>query len=139
VEIEVVAGVTAALSGARGAGRAAGARFLRDLPVRSADAVGDVIEKRLLLRRRRAISALCLYNPALQKAGGLSAPGLRHAAALPGRLRHGSAAGCATSAATGQAEPRADAEELRDERLDMFTTVFVGSSSHERNLGRSAW
>ena len=38
-EIEIVPGVTAALSG--GAGRAAGARLLRDLPLGSADGLGS--------------------------------------------------------------------------------------------------
>ena len=106
VEVEVVPGVTSALSRRGGAGRAADARFLRDLPVGSAHALGADRASAGPCGGGGLCPYACTTRPP-EKAGGLSAPGLRYPAAgqKPGHcLRLG-----AQHRPGGPAAPPADA------------------------------
>lgn len=126
VEIEVVAGVTAALSGAAVLGAPLGHDFcvisLSDLLT-----PWSVIEKRLRCAAQGDF-AVCLYNPGSKK----RADALRRACDI--MLRAGAdphtACGLVRNIGrTGQAARCLPLSELRDAQADMFTTVFVGSSA----------
>ena len=104
-EVEVVPGVTSALSGAA----VLGAPLMHDFCVIS---LSDLLTPWEQIERRLALAAagdfsICLYNPSSKKAGGLSAPRLRYPAAgkKPGHcLRLG-----AQHRPGGPAAPPADA------------------------------
>ncbi len=132
VEVEVVPGVTAALSGAAVLGAPLGHDFcvvsLSDLLT-----PWEVIERRL---RAAAAGdfALCLYNPASRRRRG-------HLCRACDILLD---AGCAPGTACGWVKnigrpgrqaKRMTLSQLREEEVDMFTTVFVGSSA-TRDDGR---
>ncbi len=131
-EIEVVPGITAALSGAAVLGAPLGHDFcvisLSDLLTPWA-----VIERRL---ECAAIGdfALCLYNPASKKRRDYLARAceilLRHKDPKTqcGWVRN--------IGREGQQAKLMTLEELREEQVDMFTTVFVGSSSTTLCRGR---
>ena len=133
VEIEVVPGVTAALSGAAVLGAPIGHDFcvisLSDLLT-----PWEVIENRLRCAAQGDFS-ICLYNPAshkradyLQKACDI----LLAAGAAPETV-------CGYVRNIGREGEKADIlplKELRDAKLDMFTTVFVGSSATLAEYGR---
>jgi precorrin-3B C17-methyltransferase len=130
-EVEVVAGVTAALSG----GAVLGAPLGHDFCVISLSDLltpWEVIEKRLECAAAGDF-ALCLYNPSSKKRGDY----LRRACDILLRSRDGSTV-CGwvkNIGRDGQESRVLTLAELREETLDMFTTVFIGSST-TRNLGR---
>ena len=130
VEVEVVAGVTAALSGAAVLGAPLGHDFcvisLSDLLTPWA-----VIEKRLQCAARGDF-AICLYNPSsrkradyLQKACDILLAYGKAPETVCGWVRN--------IGREGQEKQLLTLGELRDARLDMFTTVFIGSAG-TRNI-----
>ena len=130
VEVEVVAGVTAALSGAAVLGAPLGHDFcvisLSDLLTPWA-----VIEKRLQCAAQGNF-AICLYNPSsrkradyLQKACDILLAYGKAPETVCGWVRN--------IGREGQEKQLLTLEELRDVQLDMFTTVFIGSAG-TRNI-----
>ena len=130
VEVEVVAGVTAALSGAAVLGAPLGHDFcvisLSDLLTPWA-----VIEKRLQCAAQGNF-AICLYNPSsrkradyLQKACDILLASGKTPETVCGWVRN--------IGREGQEKQLLTLEELRDVQLDMFTTVFIGSAG-TRNI-----
>lgn len=124
-EVEIVAGVTAALSGAAALGAPLGHDFcvisLSDLLT-----PWELIEKRLRCAAEGDF-AVALYNPSskkrldyLQKACDILLES-RDGATLCGVVRNIGRAGQGTRLLT--------LSELRDAEVDMFTTVFIGSST----------
>ena len=130
VEVEVVAGVTAALSGAAVLGAPLGHDFcvisLSDLLTPWA-----VIEKRLQCAAQGDF-AICLYNPSsrkradyLQKACDILLAYGKAPETVCGWVRN--------IGREGQEKQLLTLGELRDVQLDMFTTVFIGSAG-TRNI-----
>ena len=130
VEVEVVAGVTAALSGAAVLGAPLGHDFcvisLSDLLTPWA-----VIEKRLQCAAQGDF-AICLYNPSsrkradyLQKACDILLASGKTPETVCGWVRN--------IGREGQEKQLLTLGELRDAQLDMFTTVFIGSAG-TRNI-----
>ena len=130
VEVEVVAGVTAALSGAAVLGAPLGHDFcvisLSDLLTPWA-----VIEKRLQCAAQGDF-AICLYNPSsrkradyLQKACDILLASGKAPETVCGWVRN--------IGREGQEKQLLTLGELRDAQLDMFTTVFIGSAG-TRNI-----
>ena len=130
VEVEVVAGVTAALSGAAVLGAPLGHDFcvisLSDLLTPWA-----VIEKRLQCAAQGDF-AICLYNPSsrkradyLQKACDILLACGKNPETVCGWVRN--------IGREGQEKQLLTLGELRDAQLDMFTTVFIGSAG-TRNI-----
>ncbi len=130
VEVEVVAGVTAALSGAAVLGAPLGHDFcvisLSDLLTPWA-----VIEKRLQCAARGDF-AICLYNPSsrkradyLQKACDILLTSGKNPETVCGWVRN--------IGREGQEKQLLTLGELRSAQLDMFTTVFIGSAG-TRNI-----
>ena len=118
VEVEVVAGVTAALSG----GAVLGAPLGHDFCVISLSDLltpWEVIEKRLTCAAE-ADFAVCLYNPSSEK----RKDHLRRACEILLRSRGGDTV-CGRQ---GQEHRLLTLDRLQDAEVDMFTTVFVGSS-----------
>ncbi len=133
VDVEVIPGVTAALAGAAVLGAPLGHDFctvsLSDLLT-----PWEMIEKRL-----RAAAAgdfvLCLYNPASHRRKDT----LRRACdvLLEAGLSPETACGWVRNISRGGQTARLlTLAELRDAQLDMFTTVFVGSSETRVQNGR---
>ena len=128
VEIEVVAGVTAALSGAA----ALGAPLMHDFCVIS---LSDLLTPWETIKRRLRCAAegdfaVCIYNPCSKK----RRDHLRRACDI---LRDGKSPDTVSGwvrniGREGQEMKILTLGELRDEELDMFTTVFVGSSKTRR-------
>lgn len=124
VEVEIVAGVTAALSG----GAVLGAPLGHDFCVIS---LSDLLTPWELIERRLACAAegdfaICLYNPSSKKRKDY----LRRACDILLRVRSGDTV-CGwvrNIGREGQERRLLTLEELRDEEVDMFTTVFIGSS-----------
>ena len=131
VELEIVPGVTAALSGAALLGAPLGHDFcvisLSDLLT-----PWEVIEKRLQCAAE-ADFALCLYNPASKRRNRLS-----RACDIVLQYRAGdTVCGLARNIGRdGQSARILTLRELRDAQTDMFTTVFIGSSSTKLIDGR---
>ena len=130
VEVEVVAGVTAALSGAAVLGAPLGHDFcvisLSDLLTPWA-----VIEKRLQCAARGDF-AICLYNPSSRK----RADHLQRACDIllaSGKAPETVCGWVRNIGREGQEKQLLTLEELRDVQLDMFTTVFIGSAG-TRNI-----
>ena len=130
VEVEVVAGVTAALSGAAVLGAPLGHDFcvisLSDLLTPWA-----VIENRLQCAAQGDF-AICLYNPSsrkradyLQKACDILLASGKTPETVCGWVRN--------IGREGQEKQLLTLGELRDAQLDMFTTVFIGSAG-TRNI-----
>ena len=124
VEVEVVAGVTAALSG----GAVLGAPLGHDFCVISLSDLltpWEVIEKRLTCAAE-ADFAVCLYNPSSKK----RKDHLRRACEILLRSRGGDTV-CGwvrNIGRQGQEHRLLTLDRLQDAEVDMFTTVFVGSS-----------
>ena len=132
VEVEIVPGVTAALSGAALLGAPLGHDFcvisLSDLLTS-----WEIIEKRLECAAQGDF-ALCIYNPSskkradyLQKACDIL---LRYKSpdTLCGWVRN--------IGREGEEKKLLTLAQLREEQVDMFTTVFIGSSTTQNVGGR---
>ena len=132
VEVEVVPGVTAALSG----GAVLGAPLMHDFCVISLSDLltpWETIEKRLLCAARGDFS-ICLYNPSSKK----RADYLRRACGILLREK-GPETVCGwvrNIGREGQESRLLTLGELQEEAVDMFTTVFVGSSATRAVCGR---
>lgn len=133
VAVEIVAGVTAALSG----GALLGAPLGHDFCVISLSDLltpWEVIEKRLRCAAAGDF-AVCLYNPAskkrqdyLQKACDILLSAGRSPETVCGWVRQ--------IGREGQEKKLLSLQELREETLDMFTTVFIGAESTQAISGR---
>lgn len=125
VVVEVVAGVTAALSG----GAVLGAPLGHDFCVIS---LSDLLTPWEVIQRRLACAAagdfaICLYNPCSKKRRDY----LRRACDILLETRSGGTV-CGwvqNIGREGQRHRVLTLNELREEELDMFTTVFIGSSA----------
>ena len=125
VEVEVVPGATAALSG----GAVLGAPLMHDFCVISLSDLltpWKTIETRLLCAARGDFS-ICLYNPSSKK----RADYLRRACDILLREKSpGTVCGWVRNIGReGQERRVLTLAELREETVDMFTTVFIGSSA----------
>ena len=133
VEIRVVAGVTAALSG----GAVLGAPLGHDFCVISLSDLltpWEVIENRLRCAARGDF-CLCLYNPSSRKRAGY----LQKACDIlleEGRSPRTVCGWVKNIGREGQESRVLSLLDLRGEQLDMFTTVFVGSSATQEVNGR---
>ncbi|MDD2959056.1 MAG: precorrin-3B C(17)-methyltransferase [Lachnospiraceae bacterium] len=131
-EVEVIPGVTAALSGAA----VLGAPLIHDFCLISLSDLltpWEKIEKRLLLAAE-ADFAICLYNPSsrkrhdyLQKACDLM---LQH------KSRDTVCGIVMNIGREGENMKIMSLEQLRDAQVDMFTTVFIGNSQTRKINGR---
>ena len=124
VEIEIVPGITAALSGAA----LLGAPLTHDFAVISLSDLltpWEKIEKRLLAAAEADFS-ICLYNPASKK----RADYLRRACELLLKSRPAeTVCGIVRNIGRdGEEKELMSLGELRDYEADMFTTVFIGNS-----------
>ena len=132
VTVEIVPGVTAALSGAALLGAPLGHDFC---VISLSDRLTDwpVIEKRLRLAARGDF-AVCLYNPASKQ----RADYLRRACdILLEELDGGTVCGLARMIGReGESWRILDLRTLRDTKADMFTTVFIGSSQTREIAGK---
>ena len=133
VEVEVVAGVTAALSG----GAVLGAPLGHDFCVVSLSDLltpWEMIEKRL---RCAAWSdfCLCLYNPSSHKRADYLAKACDILLA-EGKSPDTVCGWVRNIGREGQTSCVLSLKELRDAKLDMFTTVFIGSSTTQEISGR---
>ena len=130
VEVEIVAGVTAALSGAAVLGAPLGHDFcvisLSDLLT-----PWEVIEKRLECAAEGDF-AICLYNPSSRRRGDH----LSRACRILLQSRSGeTACGLVRNIGReGEEKKLLSLSELEREKVDMFTTVFIGSST-TKNIG----
>ena len=133
VEIRVVAGVTAALSG----GAVLGAPLGHDFCVISLSDLltpWEVIETRLRCAARGDF-CLCLYNPSSRKRAGY----LQKACDIlleEGRSPQTVCGLVKNIGREGQESRVLSLSDLRGEQLDMFTTVFIGSSTTQDVNGR---
>ena len=132
VEIQVVPGVTAALAGAA----VLGAPLMHDFAVLS---LSDLLTPWEVIRRRLELAAqgdfvLCLYNPSSRR----RRDHLRMACDIV--LAHrGPETVCGWVRNAGRAQEEHQVltlGELREAQVDMFTTVFIGSSSTQQLSGR---
>lgn len=131
-DVQIIPGVTAALSGAAVLGAPLGHDFcvisLSDLLT-----PWDVIEKRLRSAAEGDF-AICLYNPASKKREDY----LLRACDIVLRRRSGDTL-CGwvkNIGRAGQEHRLLTLSELREEKLDMFTTVFIGASTTREIAGR---
>ncbi|MBQ1619552.1 MAG: precorrin-3B C(17)-methyltransferase, partial [Oscillospiraceae bacterium] len=131
-DVQIIPGVTAALSGAAVLGAPLGHDFcvisLSDLLT-----PWDVIEKRLRSAAEGDF-AICLYNPASKKREDY----LRRACDIVlGRRSGDTLCGWVKNIGrAGQEHRLLTLSELREEKLDMFTTVFIGASTTREIAGR---
>ena len=132
VEIQVVPGVTAALAGAA----VLGAPLMHDFTVLS---LSDLLTPWEVIRRRLELAAqgdfvLCLYNPSSRR----RRDHLRMACDIV--LAHrGPETVCGWVRNAGRAQEEHQVltlGELQEAQVDMFTTVFIGSSTTETLSGR---
>lgn len=132
VEIEVVSGVSAALSGAA----VLGAPLMHDFCVISLSDLltpWEVIENRLECAAKGDFS-ICLYNPSSKKRAGYLA---RACEILLAHRSPQTVCGWVKNIEReGQESKVLSLEELKGETLDMFTTVFIGASSTQDICGR---
>ena len=132
VEVEVIPGVTAALAGAA----VLGAPLMHDFAVISLSDLltpWPVIEKRLDCAGAGDF-VLCLYNPMSKK----RRDHLRRACDILLKHRSGDTV-CGwvkNIGREGQEHRLLTLAELREEQVDMFTTVFIGSQSTREISGR---
>ena len=132
VRIEIVPGVTAALSGAALLGAPLGHDFCV-ISLSDRLTAWGVIEKRLRMAARGDF-AICLYNPASRH----RADYLKRACdILLSELDGGTVCGLARMIGReGESYRLLDLQTLRDTEADMFTTVFIGSSRTREINGR---
>lgn len=133
VEIQVVAGVTAALSG----GAVLGAPLGHDFCVISLSDLltpWEVIEKRLRCTAWGDF-CLCLYNPSSRKRADYLAKACDILLA-EGKSPDTVCGWVRNIGREGQSAQVLPLKELRDAKLDMFTTVFIGSSTTQKISGR---
>ena len=123
VEIEVVPGVTAALSG----GAVLGAPLMHDFAVISLSDLltpWEKIEKRLLMAAKADL-VICLYNPSSRK----RADYLQRACEL--MMQHKApetVCGIVRNIGRdGESAEIMSLAELRNKKVDMFTTVYIGN------------
>ena len=132
VRVEIVPGVTAALSGAALLGAPLGHDFC---VISLSDRLTEWahIEKRLRMAARGDF-AICLYNPASRH----RADYLKRACdILLSELDGGTVCGLARMIGReGESYRLLDLQTLRDTEADMFTTVFIGSSRTREINGR---
>ena len=132
VKIEIVPGVTAALSGAALLGAPLGHDFC---VISLSDRLTDwsIIEKRLRMAARGDF-AICLYNPASRH----RADYLKRACdILLEDLDGSTVCGLARMIGReGESYRLLDLQTLRDTEADMFTTVFIGSSQTRNIAGK---
>ena len=130
--VEIVPGVTAALSGAALLGAPLGHDFC---VISLSDRLTDwaLIEKRLRMAARGDF-AICLYNPASRH----RADYLKRACdILLSELDGGTVCGLARLIGReGESWQILDLKTLRDTEADMFTTVFIGSSQTREIAGK---
>ncbi len=127
-QVEVIPGVTAALSGAA----VLGAPLVHDFAVIS---LSDLLTPWDLIKKRLACAAegdfsICIYNPSSRKRSDY----LRQACAVLLEYRSpDTVCGLVRNIGReGQSFQILTLEELKDAQTDMFTTVFVGNSSAKR-------
>lgn len=132
VEVEVVPGVTAALSGAA----VLGAPLMHDFCVIS---LSDLMTPWTQIERRLRCAAegdfaLCLYNPGSKK----RSEHLKKACDLLLEIkRPDTVCGWVRNIGrAGQSAKLLSLKELREESPDMFTTVFIGNSATQVRNGR---
>ena len=132
VDVEIVPGVTSALSGAA----VLGAPLMHDFCVIS---LSDLLTPWEQIERRLACAAagdfvVCLYNPSSRK----RADYLRRACDILLRDKSpDTVCGWVRNIGReGQQHKILTLGELREESLDMFTTVFIGSSTTQITAGR---
>ena len=132
VRMEIIPGVTAALSGAALLGAPLGHDFC---VISLSDRLTDwtVIEKRLRMAARGDF-AICLYNPASKH----RADYLKRACdILLKEMDSSTVCGLARMIGReGESFRLLDLQTLRDAEADMFTTVFIGSSQTRNIAGR---
>jgi len=125
VEVEVIPGVTAALSGAA----ILGAPLTHDFAVISLSDLltpWDLIMKRIEMAARADLT-ICIYNPSSKKRGDY----LQKACELILEYRSEDTV-CGIAWQIGRAGERTDEltlKELRDTKVDMFSTVFIGNGT----------
>lgn len=130
VEIEVIPGVTAALSG----GAVLGAPLIHDFAVISLSDLltpWEKIEKRLLAAAE-ADFAICLYNPSSRKRKDYLRRPATCCSGSAVRRRFGGTV--RNIGRPGESAQVCTLAQLRELETDMFTTVFVGNSQ-TRELG----
>ena len=132
VTVEIVAGVTAALSGAARLGAPLGHDFcvisLSDLLT-----PWEIIEKRLSLAARGGF-AIALYNPSSKKRADYLA---KACDILLEGLSPDTLCGTVRNIGREDEETRLlKLSELKEEEVDMFTTVFIGAPSTTEICGR---
>ena len=128
VEIEVIPGITAALSG----GAVLGAPLMHDFAVISLSDLltpWEKIETRLRCAAEADFS-ICIYNPSSKK----RADYLKRACdIILGQTKEDRVCGIVSNIGReGQNARVLMLSELRDTRVDMFTTVFIGNSQTKR-------
>ena len=131
-EVEIIPGVTAALSGAALVGAPLGHDFCV-ISLSDRLTAWDVIEKRLRCASE-ADFAVCLYNPASRH----RRESLRRACEVLLESRSGDTV-CALVRQIGREGESArllTLRQLRETEADMFTTVFIGSSRTREIEGR---
>ena len=127
VDIEIVPGITAAISGAA----VLGAPLIHDFAVISLSDLltpWDLIEKRLRCAGEGDFS-ICIYNPSSKKRHEY----LQKACDILLEVRSGeNACGIVRNIGRkGQSSKVMTLKELRNTQTDMFTTVFIGNSNTE--------
>ena len=132
VDVEVVSGITSALSGAA----VLGAPLMHDFCVIS---LSDLLTPWQQIEKRLACAAagdfvICLYNPSSKK----RADYLQKACDILMREKSAdTVCGWARNIGRdGQESKVLTLGELRNEQVDMFTTVFIGSSTTRKLAGR---
>lgn len=124
VEVEIIPGVTAALSG----GAVLGAPLMHDFAVISLSDLmtpWEVIERRLRAAAQADL-AVCLYNPSSRK----RADYLKHACEIMLEYKKDDTV-CGTVSRIGREGEEMAVymlSELKEVQTDMFTTVFIGNS-----------
>ncbi|MBQ3392520.1 MAG: precorrin-3B C(17)-methyltransferase [Lachnospiraceae bacterium] len=132
IEVRVIAGVTAALSGAA----RLGAPLIHDFAVIS---LSDLMTPRSLIEKRlraagEADFAVVIYNPSSRKRADYLA---RACDILLESRSPDTVCGTVRSIGReGETKEICTLKELRNRQVDMFTTVFIGNSSTRRIGGR---